>query len=406
VKHTIEDLALFGGMPAFTAELHVGRPNIPQRGRLLQRINDVLDRRWLTNDGPLVEEFESAIARAVGVKHCTATCNGTTALQIAIRAVGLSGEVILPSFTFIATAHALEWQGLTPVFCDIESAGFGIDPEQIESLITKRTTGIIGVNLWGHPCDVRALEAVAARRGLKLIFDSAHAFGCSSHRRMIGNFGDAEVFSFHATKFLNTFEGGAVVTNDDEVARKLRLLRNYGFAAQDTVVQIGTNAKMNEVAAAMGLTSLEDMNNFVAVNRHNFYAYRQHLSGIAGVTLIEYDEAERNNYHYIVLEIDKSVTGISRDCLHALLAAEGVLVRRYFYPGCHRMAPYRFREPDVGARLLNTERTTARTLCLPTGTAVTLSDITTVCDVVQFAVAHGQDIATRMAASCSAETLA
>ena len=292
------------------------------------------------------------------------------------------------------------------MFCDIEPSGYGLDPGQIEPLITDRTSGIIGVHLWGHPCNVRALEAITARRGLAILFDAAHAFACSHEGRMIGGFGDAEVLSFHATKFLNTFEGGAVVTNDDELAHKVRLMRNFGFAGEDTVVQIGTNGKMTEIAAAMGLASLESMDEFVTINRRNYHTYRQELSGIAGVTLIEYDEAQKNNYQYVVVDIDEASSGISRDCLHAVLTAERILVRRYFYPGCHRMGPYSSREPDVGARLPWTERAAGRVLCLPTGTAVVPSDIMTVCAIVRFAVAHGQDIAKRVANLCSAKTLA
>jgi len=263
----------------------------------------------------------------------------------------------------------------------------------------------VGVHVWGHPCNVRALEAIAGRHGLALLFDAAHALACSYEGRMIGGFGRAEVFSFHATKFLNTFEGGAVVTNDDELAHKVRLMRNFGFAGEDTVVQIGINGKLTEVAAAMGLASLETMDDVVAINRRNYHAYQQELSGIPGVTLIAYDEAEKNNYQYVVVDIDEGSSGMSRGCLHALLTAERVLARRYFYPGCHSMAPYAVREPDAGVRLPCTERAVARTLCLPTGTAVDPSDIATICDIVRFAVAHGQEIAARVATSHAAQSL-
>ena len=180
-------------------------------------------------------------------------CNATVALEIAIRAMGMSGEVIVPSFTFVATAHALQWQEITPVFCDIDPRTHNLDPNRIEEMITPRTTGIIGVHVWGRPCAVDALAEIAQRRHLKLLFDAAHAFGCSYQGQMIGNFGDAEVFSFHATKFFNTFEGGAVVTNDDELAAKMRLMKNFGFHGYDNVIYVGTNGKMSEVSAAMGL---------------------------------------------------------------------------------------------------------------------------------------------------------
>lgn len=249
MKKKLNDLAIFGGTPTFVDKLHVGRPNIGNRENLLSRINDILDRKWLTNNGIYVQEFERQIAEFVGVKHCIATCNATVALEIAIRAVGFTGEVIIPSFTFIATAHALKWQEIIPVFCDIDPHTHNIDPNKIVQSITPRTTGIIGVHLWGRPCNVEALSEIADTHNLKLMFDAAHAFGCSHQGRMIGSFGDAEVFSFHATKFLNTFEGGAIVTNSDELAEKIRLMTNFGFAGYDRVIYIGTNGKMNEVSA-------------------------------------------------------------------------------------------------------------------------------------------------------------
>ena len=176
----------------------------------------MLDRRWLSNNGVFVRDFERQIADYLGVKHCIAVCNGTIALELAIRALELKGEVIIPSFTFIATAHALQWQEITPVFCDIDPKTHTLNPWRVESLITPRTSGIIGVHVWGQPCDVETLTEIANKHHLKLMFDASHAFGCSHGRTMIGNFGSAEVFSFHATKFINAFEGGAIVTNDDE----------------------------------------------------------------------------------------------------------------------------------------------------------------------------------------------
>src|SRR5216684_1309591 len=187
-KLDTRDLAIFGKPPAFAEKVHVGRPNIGNRERLLGRINDMLDRNWLTNDGPYVQQFEKQIAEFVGVRHCVAMCNGTVALEIAIRALGWAGEVIVPSFTFVATAHALQWQEITPVFCDIDPHTHTLDPKRVEQMITPRTTGIIGVHVWGHACDVEALDDIAQRFGLKLLFDSAHAFACSHKGRMIGGF--------------------------------------------------------------------------------------------------------------------------------------------------------------------------------------------------------------------------
>ena len=395
-KTRIEDLAIFGGPPAFAQALHVGRPNIGDREAFFARVKDLLDRRWLTNYGPFVQDFERRIADLVGVKHCIAICNGTIALEIAIRATGLTGEVIVPAFTFVATVHALHWHGITPVFCDVTSRGQTIDAERIEELITPRTTGIIGVHLWGHACDVKQLAEIARRRKLTLLFDAAHAFGCSYDGEMIGNFGAAEVFSFHATKFLNSFEGGAVVTNDGELARKVRLMSNFGFAGHDNVISVGTNGKMTEIAAAMGLTSLDSMDEFIRVNLANLHEYERRLEAVAGVTLLPWDRREKGNYQYVIAYVDEAVAGVSRDELLDVLWAENVLARRYFYPGSHRMEPYRSDFPHAHRRLPNTERLSAGVLALPTGTAVGADDIADICEIIRWTVRHAPEVRDRL----------
>lgn len=395
VKSQVSDLAAFGGSPAFPEALHVGRPNIGNRDRLLERFNDLLDRAWLTNNGPFVEEFETAICHFTGAKNCISMSSGTVGLEIAIRAAGLTGEVIVPSFTFIATAHALQWQGVTPIFCDIDPVTHNLDPQEVEKLITERTSGIVGVHLWGRPCDVESLETIARSRSLKLLFDAAHAFGCSHRGRMVGNFGDAEVLSFHATKVVNTFEGGAVVTNDDSLAEKVRLMSRFGFADYDEVIYLGTNAKMTEVAAAMGLGSLEALEGIVAANHRNYQRYRSHLADLPGVAMLQYDESEQCNYQHIVLEIDASVMGLDRDRLQRILWAENVLARRYFYPGCHAMEPYRTNHPEAQFLLPHTERLAGRVLVLPTGSSMSLDDVDLVCHLIAFAARNAEQIRRR-----------
>jgi dTDP-4-amino-4,6-dideoxygalactose transaminase len=396
LKKESHDLAIFGGVPALRQKLHVGRPNVGNRERLLGRINDILDQRWLTNSGPYVQEFERKISDMIGVKHCIATCNATVALEIAIRAAGLVGEVIVPSFTFIATAHALQWQEITPIFCDIDPCTHNLNPHQVAQMITPRTTGIIGVHVWGRPCEVEALTEIAHRHNLKLLFDAAHGFGCSYKDCMIGGFGDAEVFSFHATKFFNTFEGGAVVTNDDDLAARVRLMKNFGFAGYDDVVHIGTNGKMSEVSAAMGLTSLENMEEFITINYRNYKEYQQEFTDVPGVSLVTFDASEKRNYQYVVLEIDQAVTRISRDQLQEVLWAENVLARRYFYPGCHRMEPYRSYFPHAGLLLPETEKVVQRVLSLPTGTAVGPDEIAKICHLIRFVVEHGAEVTLKL----------
>ena len=393
---SLEGLAVFGGGPRFAEKLHVGRPNVGDKQRLMQRISDVVDSRWLTNDGPYAREFEERVAEFVGVRHCIATCNATAGLEVVARAAGLSGEVIVPSLTFVATAHALRWIGLKPVFCDVDPLTHNVDPERVEEKVSPHTTAILGVHLWGRPCDVEALEEISTRHGLKLMFDAAHAFGCSRGGRMVGGFGDAEVFSFHATKFFNTLEGGAIVTNDDGLAEKARLMKNFGFSGYDQVTELGVNGKMNEVSAAMGLASLESLDEFVAVNRRNYEHYRDSLRDVPGIRLADYDEGESNNYQYVVLEVDEEVTGIDRDALVDVLWAENVVARRYFYPGCHRMEPYHSEDPEAGLSLPVTEEVAGRLVVLPTGTAVGPEEVGGICEVISTAVANGPDISRRL----------
>lgn len=397
-KATLEALAVLGGTPAFERKLHVGQPNLGDRAYFMQRVERILDSRWFTNNGECVQELERELAAFLGVRNVIAVCNATIGLEIAIRALPMSGEVIVPAMTFIATAHALQWQQITPVFCDIDPATHVLDPVEVEKLITDRTTGILGVHVWGRPCQIDALTAIAQRHGLHLLFDAAHAFGCSHGGRMIGGFGRAEVFSFHATKFFNSFEGGAIATDDDELARKIRLMTNFGFAGYDNVVHIGTNGKMNEVSAAMGLTSLRALPEFVTVNRRNHHAYRARLERIPGMALLGYDEGERCNWQYVVVEYTPAEGGPSRDQLVEALWAENVMARKYFWPGCHRMEPYRTLYPRAAARLPHTDAVTARLLILPTGTGVSPQDIDRLCDLLALMVQQGPRLRERLAA--------
>jgi dTDP-4-amino-4,6-dideoxygalactose transaminase len=385
-------LAITGGQPRFAEPLHVGRPNLCDKARLFERIKGILDRRWLTNDGPLVQEFEEKICRITGVKHCISMCNATVALEIAIRGLELKGEVIVPSYTFVATAHALQWQEITPVFADIDPDTLNISPASVERLITPRTTGIIGVHVWGRPCDTQTLEEIGADHGLKVMYDAAHAFNCSHRGIMIGNFGECEVFSFHATKFLNSFEGGAIVTNNDELAKKIRLMRNFGFSDYDKVTYLGTNGKMTEICAAMGLTSLESMDEIIQLNRANYEEYRKQLQGLEGISPIEYASADKRNYHYVAVEIDESRSSLNRDELIEVLRAENVLARKYFWPGCHRMQPYKALFPNAGLLLRHTEKLAARMMVLPTGQCISRNDIAVICGVIRSALNDGHNI--------------
>ncbi len=372
-----------GAAPRFARPLHVGAPNIGDRAAFMKRVEGALDRRWLTNEGPLVTEFEERVAAIAGVRHCIATCNGTTALQIAAHALGMTGEVIMPAFTFVATAHALTWLGLTPVFCDINESTHNLDPDRVRDLIGPRTGGILAVHMWGEPCDTHALEALAAEHGVPLLFDAAHAFGASQSGRPVGSFGAAEVFSFHATKFVHAIEGGAIATDDSGLAERLRAIRRFGMTTRDRVEFLGTNGRMDEISAAMGLTSLDSMHAFVEANLRNHDAYERGLRGIPGLRLRRPGPGRRNA-QYVVIEVDPAA-GLSRDELLDVLHAENVLARRYFWPGCHRLPPYADR-PGPAPSLPRTDRVAGRVLVMPSGTAVSEDDATAICDIIREAV--------------------
>ena len=376
-------LAIDGGAPVFSEPRHVGGPNIVDIPGVLRRIEEVLERGWLTNRGPLVRQFEARVAEIAGVEHCVAVCNATVGLEIAIRALGMTGEVVVPSWTFVATAHALQWQEITPVFADVDPTTHTLDPAAVERMLTPRTSGIIGTHLFGRACDARGLRALADRHGLALLFDAAHAFGVATAAGPVGGLGDAEVFSFHATKFLNTFEGGAVVTDNAELAHRVRLMTNFGFEGRDNVTYLGTNGKLNEISAAMGLVQLEHIDETIARNHERYLAYERGLGGIPGIHLLPYDPDERSNYQYIVVEVDAEATGTTRDDLLRTLEAENVLARRYFHPGAHRMEPYRSLQPHAGLLLPETERLSTSTLVLPTGLQTSVEDIAIICAVIE-----------------------
>ncbi|MFC4587977.1 DegT/DnrJ/EryC1/StrS family aminotransferase [Sphaerisporangium corydalis] len=399
MKQTLADLAIYGGPPAFTESLYVGRPNIGDRKLLFDRLEQALDRRWLTNQGPLVREFEERVAGLSGTRHCVAMCNATLALQIGARAMGMTGEVIMPSFTFVATPHALSWIGIKPVFCDIDPRTHLMDPTHVESLITPATTGILGVHLWGQPCAPTSLPQIAARYGLPLLYDAAHAVATRWNGRPLATLGDATVFSFHATKFVNAFEGGALLTDDDGLAATARAMRSFGQTGEDQVSHLGTNAKMSEASAAMGLTSLDAMPEVVARNLANHGRYLSELAGVPGVRVLPFERG--NNHQYVVMEIDERITGVSRDTLRAILTTENVNCRSYFAPGCHMMDTY-----PGSPRLPHTEAVSRRVLGLPTGTAVSDLEVIRVCEIIRFTVAHGHEIAARLRSGSAARTSA
>jgi len=378
-------LAIFGGAPAFSEKLHVGRPNLGETERYLEAFEEVLESKWLTNKGKWVYELENAIESYLGVKHCVAVANGTLGLEIAARAlIPECGEVIVPSFTFAATPHALAWQGYKPVFADINPMTHILDPVDVRAKITDDTVGILGVHTWGTPCEVETLTAIAVERKIPLFFDAAHAFGCEFRGRSIGNFGRCEVFSFHATKFFNTAEGGAVTTNDSQLAQRLRELRNFGFIRDGThrTTGVGVNAKMSELHAVFGVLNLTEIETFINRNLINYVGYEQFLKH----QNLRVYEQKSGNYQYVVVELLGGE--LSADVLVRVLRAENVLARRYFSPPCHKMLPYSRESHDLPV----TELVSGWTVILPTGMAVTPFDVYNICQLILHCMQHAPQI--------------
>ncbi len=370
-------LAVLGGPPEFATPLHVGKPNLPNVEGFQRRLQQVLSSQWLTNDGPMVRELETAAGELLGVRHCVAVANATLGLELLLRTVPEKGEVLVPSFTFVATAHAISLSGHQPVFCDIDPATHNLCLKAVEASIGPRTKAILAVHAWGRPCLVNELERLASERGLALFFDSAHALGCSYGGKMLGRFGDAEVFSLHATKFVHSFEGGLITTNDDTLASNLRLARNFGFAGLDNVVALGTNAKLSEVHAAMGCSNLEA---FETLRRHNYLnmaTYLGELADIDGLLVHDTRFGGAGNAQYVVVETVGR--GLDRDFFIDALHRENVLARRYFFPGVHRAQPYA--DTDVGV-LAETDRVSGRVFVLPSGLAVSPAYATRVARLV------------------------
>jgi dTDP-4-amino-4,6-dideoxygalactose transaminase len=349
----------------------------------LARVRAVFEAGWFTNAGEQVRELERRIAELHHTKHCIAVCNGTIGLQLVLKGLDLTGEVITTPFTFVATAHAVQWQGLKPVFADIHPRTLTIDPEGIERLITPMTTAILGVHVFGQFCDVDRIADIAGRRRLKIVYDAAHNFLSTYRGVSVGNFGDAEVLSFHATKIFHTFEGGAILTNDDALAERLRLLKNFGFKGIDIVDYLGINAKMNEISAAFGVSLLPSVPETIARLQHFQSAYRSHLKDVPGLALFEQTPEVRGNGQYLAVFIEPEAFGLSRDQLWAYLWDNGIQTRRYFYPGLYRCEPYRSENAWDDASFPVTSRVTETVLCLPCYFDLSDENVKTVCQCIR-----------------------
>lgn len=348
-----------------TKPIYVTEPSLPPLEEFIPCLEKIWESRWLTNNGAFHQQFETELAAYLGVKHVSFFTNGMIALQVGMQALRITGEVITTPYTFAATTHAIYWNGCTPVFSDIEPGTFNLDPEKVESRITPRTTALMPVHVYGNPCRHERLRAIAETHGLKLLYDAAHAFGVRKGGVSLANWGDLAMFSFHATKVFNTFEGGALATNDEALKKRIDYLKNFGFADETTIVTPGTNGKADEFRSAFGLVQLRHVDAEIGRRRAVDRLYRERLAGVPGLRLPPEAPDVRSNYGYFPVLVDAAAYGLERDALYARLKREGIFTRRYFYPLTSRFAAYRDLPSADPATLPVAEETAARVLCLP-----------------------------------------
>ncbi|MEJ2452100.1 MAG: DegT/DnrJ/EryC1/StrS family aminotransferase [Gammaproteobacteria bacterium] len=376
------DFAFLGGKPSFNKIIPVGQLYFPSWGRYESAFRGIFERQYYTNNGPLLTELELRLQEFLNVKHVMCVTNATFGLMMAAEALELSGKVILPSFTFIASAESLRWAGLEPVFCDVDPITHQLDINKLGFLIDEHVSGIMGVNLWGGACEAIALEGLAATHGLKLYFDSAQAFGCEVDNRKIASFGGLEVFSFHATKILSAAEGGCICTNDDDLADHLRCIRPSYGEFRHVYIEKVANARMSEAQAAIALLSLDDFPQNQQKNETLFRCYEEGLKHIPGIKLVKPAGVTFSNFQYVVCEIDENNFGLSRDSLITVLKAENVIARRYFYPGAHRSEGFIDELNQYANSLKVTDRLCQTCIQLPVGAMVDGDAVNKICELI------------------------
>lgn len=346
-------------------KIYVTQPTLPPLDKFVKYLEDIWESKWLTNNGKFHQQFEQALTDYFGVKHISLFTNGTLALIVGLQALRISGEVITTPYSFVATTNALYWNGITPVFCDIEEETFNINPDKIEALITPKTTAILPVHVYGYPCNVEKIQKIADTYGLKVIYDAAHAFGVKLNDNSVSNYGDLSILSFHATKIFNTFEGGAIVTNDDKLKQRIDFLKNFGFADEVTVVAPGINAKMSEFQSAFGLLQLDIVDDEINKRREIVNFYRERLTGVKGIKFYNDFENVKHNYGYFPVLINHKEYGKSRDEVYNKLKQNDIYARRYFYPLISQFPTYKGLPSAAAGNLPVAEKITMQILCLP-----------------------------------------
>lgn len=353
----------------------VTSPLLPSLDDFIPYLQDIWNRKWLTNNGNYHKELEKALCEYLKVPYISLFTNGTLPLVTALQALRITGEVITTPYSFVATTHALWWNGIKPVFVDIDPVTGNIDPDKIEAAITPRTTAIMPVHVYGQPCDIKRIQKIADKYGLKVIYDAAHAFGVELNGESILNAGDMSTLSFHATKVYNTIEGGALVMHDEATKKRIDYLKNFGFADETTVVAPGINSKMDEIRSAYGLLNLQQVDAAIEARRRVAIQYREALRNVPGIRVIEDMPGVRHNYSYFPIFIDAEEYGMTRDELYFKMREDNVLGRRYFYPLISDFSTYRGLESARPENLPVATRLADTVICLPMYHNLTVDDI-------------------------------
>lgn len=343
----------------------VTSPLLPDLSELVKSLEQIWKYKWLTNCGPFHQKLEVELCEYLKVKHLSLFTNGTLPLITALQALHITGEVITTPYSFVATTHAIWWNGLKPVFVDVDPVTCNINPEKIEEAITPQTTAIMPVHVYGTPCDTERIQAIADKHGLKVIYDAAHAFGVEVHGKSVLEAGDMSTLSFHATKVYNTVEGGALIMHDKETKRYIDYLRNFGFSGETEIVAPGINSKMDEMRAAYGLINLKQANAAIESRRQVAMWYRDALKDVKGISYLNDMPNVRHNYAYFPIFVDADVYGMTRDELYAKMKAGNVLGRRYFYPLISNLAVYRSLESAAPSHLPVANKIADSVICLP-----------------------------------------
>jgi dTDP-4-amino-4,6-dideoxygalactose transaminase len=370
-------------MKPFDEPVYVTRPLLPDLKEFQHELEEIWDSKWLTNNGPKHQKLEEEIRQVLKVSYLNLFNNGTIALIVAINSLRLSGQVITTPFTFPATPQVLTWNGITPIFCDIDNNSMNIDANKIEQMITAHTTAILAVHIFGTPCDVRKIQQVADHYGLKVIYDGAHAFNTQIDGVGIGNFGDISMFSFHATKLFHTAEGGALACRDINLKQRIDLLKNFGIKNEEEVILTGINGKLNEIQAALGLINLKYIEAEREKRKKIGETYRQCLEGLEGITLCELPANIQNSYQYFVIRIDREQFGLSRDDVHNHLREYNVFSRKYFYPLCSDYACYRQLPSADPSNLPVANKVVREVLCLPFYGNLDIPAVEKICEIIK-----------------------